>query len=130
MVRNGSAQAQQRGLNLCREYIDAADDLHVVGTSCKLGDPWCLSSALAGLIGDAGQILGPIPQQGHGFLGQRGKYKLSGLPVGTRRMGRRVEHLRIEIVMMDMKPLVVDAVLRHARPENFAQTVDIEAVDM
>src|SRR5699024_2489239 len=59
-----------------------------------------------------------------------GKYKLPGLSVSALLMGRRIKDFRIEVILMNMQPCMMYAVLCNARPGHFTETVDVETVDM
>ena len=59
-MRRCLAHLQKGRLDLGGEYIDAADDQHVVGTSGESGDTGCGTAAGAGAVIDAGQILGAV----------------------------------------------------------------------
>ena len=85
VVRCHAAGAEQHVLHLRGIDVDAAHDQHVVVAAAQPGQPDRGAAALARPDGQAADVAGPVAQQRHGLLGQRGEHELA---FGPRRDGR------------------------------------------
>lgn len=68
--------------DLAREYVDASDDEHIVGTSAQSRDSSMGASAFAGFGDDAGDVPRAVADQRHAFLADGGDDKLAVFAVG------------------------------------------------
>ena len=125
----GPAHFQKGRFNLGREYIDAADDQHVIRPSRKPCNPGSGPAALTDFVVDAGQILGAVTDKRQPLLGQCGDDQFALHAVPQRFQGLLVHDFRQEMVLMDMKSPVELTVRCHTRSHDFTQAIDIVGMD-
>src|SRR5699024_6296973 len=91
---------EQYFFDLRREYIDAADDKHVICPSGKIFDSCGHSSAFARLIENPGHISGPVTDNRKSLLSKTGHDKLSTLSRRQHFFCLRIDDFRYEPVFI------------------------------
>ena len=114
-------------LDLRREYIDAADDHHVVAAP---GDLVHAAHGPRRARQQAGEIAGAVADDRHGFLDQGGEDQLAFLAVGQGLEAFHIDDLRVEVILPDGGAVLgLDAFLGHAGADDLGQAVDVHGVD-
>ena len=127
VVRRQRRLPQDQFLDLRGEYVDAADDHHVVGPAGNLLHP---AHAARGGWQQAGEIARAVTDDRQRFLGQRREHEFAHLAVGHRRAGLGVDDLRIEMIFPDARAvLALDAFAGDARTDYFGEAIYVERVD-
>ena len=70
ILRGKGGELGEHRFYLAGEYVDTADDEHVIAAAQYLAHPYCGASALARLIVEAREVTGAIAQYGHGLLAE------------------------------------------------------------
>lgn len=115
---------QKQRFNLGWEYVDAADDQHVIGSAGKFVHLEKCSAAGTGLAAKAGNVLGPVSQHGHGPALQGGKDQFPFFTHGQRLKGHRVHNFRQKMIFVDVHAVLSFAVKSHAGSAKLGQAVD------
>ena len=80
VVRQRALDRQQRGLDLRRKHVHAADDEHVVAAPADAPDAPQRAAAAAGLGRERGDVARAVADHRHGLLAERGEHQLAFLP--------------------------------------------------
>ena len=82
VVRQRALHRQQRGLDLRREHVDAADDQHVVAAPADAADAPQGAPAGARLRHEGGDVARAVADHRHGLLAERGQHQFAFFAVG------------------------------------------------
>ena len=118
--------AQNLLFNLRREYVDAANDQHVVRAA---GDLVHAAERARGRCQQARQIAGAVANHREGFLGQRGEHQFAFGAVGQHFAGIGVDDFWVEMVFPNHRAVFgLNAFACHAGAHDFGQAVDVDSV--
>ena len=127
VVRLNLTVRKENSLDLGREYVNAADDHHVVGTSGYLLDLRCGTSALTLAVVKACQVVCVITQERNAFLTDGGEYEFTEFSVRKRLACFRINDLRDEVVSFDVDQVGLVAGASYTRSADLCKTIDIES---
>ena len=117
--------------DLGREDVDPANDEHVIGTAGDLGHTHKRPTAGAWGVDQPGDVLCAIADDREGLLCQGGKDQFSLFTDRKRIKGVTVHDLGQEMVFKDVQAVLsLNALRGHTRPDDFAQAVNINGLDI
>ena len=128
-MRRKFRKAQDHTLYLRREYVDAADDEHVVAAAHDTVHAHQRTPARTFLIVQRRQVVRPVAQQRHRLLGQVRETQFAHLALRQRFPRRRVHNLRIIIVFVQVQTVLAFTLEAHARTRHLAQSVHVIRLD-
>src|SRR4051812_34365732 len=107
-----------------REDIAAADDQHVVGPTRHLLHP---AHAARRAGEQAGEVAGAIADYRRRLLSERGENELAKFSGRANGAGRRVDDLRVEMILPDVRAvLALDALHGDAWADHFREAIDVD----
>ena len=95
--------AHQHAFNLAGEHVDALDDEHIVGAAHNFIHAHMGAAAGAGLVVQAGDVLGAVAQHRHALAGECCHHQLAHLPGGLLLQGVLVDDFRQESVLGEVE---------------------------
>ena len=125
LVREGSDDL----LNLCREYVDALDFHHVIGTTFDDVDEGVGAAAGAFARNDTGKVMRTVTDERCAFFHESRDDDFAPLAVREDLAGLRINDLEVDVVIPDMHVLGLGAVDADARSVDLSQSVDIIELD-
>jgi len=105
--------------------VHAADDEHVVAPTRDPAHSTDRPPARAQLRIDGRDVPRPVADHRHRPLRERGEDQFALGTIGERLARRRVDDLRVEVVLEDVRTILVLALGRDAGPDDLGQTVDV-----
>ena len=115
--------AHQHAFDLRREHVDAADDEHVVRPADHAGHARRGAAALAGLVGDGGDVFGAVAQDGHPLFDEGGDDHFALLPFAQHLVVRDIDHFAVVHVFIDVHARLFAAFARNAGAAHFGEAV-------
>ena len=128
-VVGGVAFVKKNGFDLGGEYVNAADDEHIVASAhglCHLDE---CSAAGALLAGENADIAGTVTEKREAFLIKVGEYKLTLGAFGENLTGFGVDDLGVEVVLVDVHTRLLLAFECNTGAGGLGETVDIVCLD-
>ena len=125
LVREGSDDL----LNLCREYVDALDLHHVIGTTLDDVDEGVGAAAGAFARNDTGKVMRAVADERCAFFHESRDDDFAPLAVREDLAGLRINDLEVDVVVPDMHVLGFGAVDSDARSVDLSQSVNIVKLD-
>src|SRR3989454_8734807 len=116
---------QQGALDLRRVHVHTLDDKHIVGPADEAAHSRRCPPATARRRRERGDVAGPIADDGHRALGQRGQHEFALLTRPQWFAGRRVDDLRQEVVVGDVQALARLALAGDPGADDLAEPVDV-----
>ena len=126
VVRLDLTVRKKNSFDLRREYVYAADDHHVIGTSGYLLDLRGGTSAFALTVVKACQVVSVIAQKRYAFLGDGREYEFTEFSVRKRLACLRIHDLRNEVVCFDVDQVGLVAGTSYTRSADLRKTIDIK----
>src|SRR2546427_12340706 len=123
--------AQERRLDLARVEVHPFVDHHVVGASAQPVDPERGPSTVAGgARADARQVVGPVADQRQALPRQRRDDQLALRAVRHDRAGRRVDDLRVIVILPDVDTAARGAIDAEPRSARLGHADDVEGANV
>ena len=114
---------------LGREYVDAADDQHVISTSEHSTHTHCRSSARTLVSHKITDVTSPVSDHRHAFLAQRRDDQFAFLAIRQHFQRIRVDDFYIEVVFLYVHPCIFLTAHGHSRTHDFRKSVNIISAD-
>src|SRR5680860_719734 len=119
----------QHFFDLRGEDVHPPHNDHVVGS----GIHFCVAgkgpAARAGPEGHAGEVAGAIAEYGHRLFGERGEDEFAFLALGHSLARRGIDHLRNEVILVYVEPVLGEALAGHPRAYDLRQTIVVGGGD-
>ena len=121
---------QKNSFTLGGVDVHAANDEHVIRTSCEAFQAGKGTPAGAGGATQAGDVAGAVTQQGDALLCQGGKHQFTAFTFRQYFSGIRVNDFRQEVVFLYMQPVASRGAFHcHPRAHDFRKPVDVNSSD-
>ena len=122
-------QIQQHAFYLRGEYVDSADDKHVVRPALGFRHANQGTAAFTGLMGYGSNIPGAVTDKRQGLFADTGKHQFALFPIRQLFPGDRIDNFRVEEIFLHVHACLFLTFAGHARACNLREAIDVKGPD-